>query len=518
MLRARRDRGDGAGDGDFGAHDPQGDAGARRRRAARAGAGAPARAAGASRSRRLDPDAAGGSWSGWSRRTAAAIRSRCCCGRRRACGISPVGCASGATRSHFTTVAQLLRALGYSLQANVKTREGAQHPDRDAQFRHINARGRCGGRGGRAGDLDRYQEEGAGRRFQERGARVAARRRARARSASHDFKHKQLGKAIPYGVYDIAPTRGGSTSGSTTTPPSSRSTRSAAGGSTSASRATPTRTRCRSPPTAAAPTATAPASGRSSCKSSPTRPAWRSASATSRPAPQVEQNRAPPVLLHHQNWRGKPLVCYETIINLIAATTTSTGLEVYARLDQRDYPERSRSPTPRSKPSTSPRPVPPRVELHDRAIPRASRLIIYGSFGPPQLRLSPATVNRTGPTADDRPPPADTGYGFVAPTAASSPSATSRTSIPVHSTGWQLHETHVGIDRSPAPDGHGYWLVASDGGSSPRKPVPRIAPAPSTVTKRAIAGMTKDRLLSRRRWLSQSSPEGSGTVSWRHLL
>jgi transposase len=39
---------------------------------------------------------------------------------------------------HFTTVAQLLRGLGYSLQANVKTREGNQHPDRDAQFRHIN--------------------------------------------------------------------------------------------------------------------------------------------------------------------------------------------------------------------------------------------------------------------------------------------------------------------------------------------------------------------------------------------
>ena len=41
-------------------------------------------------------------------------------------------------QAHYTTVAQLLRGLGYSLQANVKTREGRQHPDRDAQFRHIN--------------------------------------------------------------------------------------------------------------------------------------------------------------------------------------------------------------------------------------------------------------------------------------------------------------------------------------------------------------------------------------------
>src|SRR5512132_3591951 len=39
---------------------------------------------------------------------------------------------------HFTSVAKLLRGLGYSLQANAKTREGSQHPDRDAQFRHIN--------------------------------------------------------------------------------------------------------------------------------------------------------------------------------------------------------------------------------------------------------------------------------------------------------------------------------------------------------------------------------------------
>jgi len=43
---------------------------------------------------------------------------------------------------HFTTVAQLLGGLGYSLQANVKTREGRQHPDRDRQFRHINAAAR----------------------------------------------------------------------------------------------------------------------------------------------------------------------------------------------------------------------------------------------------------------------------------------------------------------------------------------------------------------------------------------
>ena len=45
------------------------------------------------------------------------------------------------------------------------------------------------------------------------------------------------------------------------------------------------------------------------------------------------------------NWRGKPLVSHEMIINLIAATTTSTGLKVYARLDEGTYPEKTKSPT-----------------------------------------------------------------------------------------------------------------------------------------------------------------------------
>jgi hypothetical protein len=58
--------------------------------------------------------------------------------------------------------------------------------------------------------------------------------------STHDFKDRQLGKAIRYGVYDLADDRGWSTSGSTTTPPSSRSRASAPGGSTWAQSATPT--------------------------------------------------------------------------------------------------------------------------------------------------------------------------------------------------------------------------------------------------------------------------------------
>ena len=108
---------------------------------------------------------------------------------------------------HFTKVAQLLRGLGYSLQANVKTREGTQHPDRDAQFRHINAVSK------RA--IDRHQPvisvdtkkkelvgdfKNLGREWRPKGQPELVR--------VHDFKDKQLGKAIPYGVYDIGTDQG----------------------------------------------------------------------------------------------------------------------------------------------------------------------------------------------------------------------------------------------------------------------------------------------------------------------
>ena len=52
----------------------------------------------------------------------------------------------------------------------------------------------------------------------------------------------------------------------------------------------------------------------------------------------MEQGRAPPVLVHEPQRRGKPLESHEVIINLIAATTTTTGLKVYAQLDKRQYP------------------------------------------------------------------------------------------------------------------------------------------------------------------------------------
>jgi transposase len=108
---------------------------------------------------------------------------------------------------HYTTVAKLMRLLGYSLQANVKTREGASHPDRDAQFGHINTAVKTAVAAGEpAISVDTKKKElvgdfkNAGREWRRKGEPELVR--------VHDFKDEQLGKAIPYGVYDIASNQG----------------------------------------------------------------------------------------------------------------------------------------------------------------------------------------------------------------------------------------------------------------------------------------------------------------------
>ncbi len=104
--------------------------------------------------------------------------------------------------AHFTSVATLLGLLGYSLQANVKTKEGASHPDRDAQFQHINAIAKAAvGAGWPVISVDCKKKElvgdfkNAGREWRLKGKPELVR--------VHDCKDKQLGKAIPYGVYDL---------------------------------------------------------------------------------------------------------------------------------------------------------------------------------------------------------------------------------------------------------------------------------------------------------------------------
>src|SRR4029453_622624 len=110
-------------------------------------------------------------------------------------------------RTRLRMVAALLQQLGYSLQANRKTIEGTRHPDRNAQFEHINARVRAYLRhGDPAISVDTKKKElvgnfkNAGREWRPRGQPQPAQ--------VHDFVQPELGRAIPYGVYDLGANTG----------------------------------------------------------------------------------------------------------------------------------------------------------------------------------------------------------------------------------------------------------------------------------------------------------------------
>jgi len=101
-----------------------------------------------------------------------------------------------------TTIRGMLHKLGYSLQANRKTREGKEHPDRDAQFQHINKRVKARKRRGEpAISVDTKKKENLGNK-KNPGTTYEPRNRPR-EVDTHDFPSKNKGKAVPYGVYDI---------------------------------------------------------------------------------------------------------------------------------------------------------------------------------------------------------------------------------------------------------------------------------------------------------------------------
>ncbi|HMC94674.1 MAG TPA: ISAzo13 family transposase, partial [Polyangia bacterium] len=235
------------------------------------------------------------------------------------------------------TVLRLLKAKGYSLQANKKTREGAQHPGRDAQFAHINETVSVALAAGEpvisvdakerelVGDL-----EAVGREFAPTGRPVEVR--------GHDCKDKDLGHAIPDGVYDLAADEGwvsvGITSDTATFAVNSIISWWQQLGSTRYPEATTL-------------TLTADSGG----SNNPRTRLWRYelARLADTTGLAIRVCHFPPGTskwnkIEHRmfsfvslNWRGKPLESLEVIINLIAATTTSTGLKLYARLDDRSY-------------------------------------------------------------------------------------------------------------------------------------------------------------------------------------
>ena len=136
-----------------------------------------------------------------------AIRCRCCCGRRRACAGSPVELREQGHEVHFTTVANCCARWGTACSPIARALEGAQHPDRDAQFRQINERvGAAIAAGEPAISIDTKKKElvgefkNAGREWRPKGEPIKV--------YTHDFPSQALGKAIPYGVYDIASNEG----------------------------------------------------------------------------------------------------------------------------------------------------------------------------------------------------------------------------------------------------------------------------------------------------------------------
>lgn len=236
------------------------------------------------------------------------------------------------------TVAHLLHSAGYSLQGNRKTREGASHPDRNAQFEYINSLVQRFQRRGRpAISVDTKKKElvgdfkNGGREWRPQGDPEEVR--------VHDFMDKTLGKAIPYGVYDIINNQGWVNVGIN---------HDTAQFATHSIRRWWKQMGQRRFPRASELLITADGGGSNSHRSR----LWKVS--LQNLADELELKLVichfPPGTskwnkIEHrlfsfmtQNWRGKPLISHQAIVNLIASTTTKAGLIVKAAIDANEYP------------------------------------------------------------------------------------------------------------------------------------------------------------------------------------
>jgi len=235
------------------------------------------------------------------------------------------------------TVAALLKAAGYSLQANRKTREGSSHADRNAQFEYIN---RCvlgfQKQGEPVVSIDTKKKElvgefkNVGQEWEPRGQPVEVK--------VHDFPEKKLGKAIPYGVYDLASNEGWVSVGidhdtaqfATTSvrrwwqemgvgrfPRATKLMITADGGGSNGSRN-------RLWKVALQGLANELGLRLEICHFPPGTSKWN----------KIEHRLFSFIT---KNWRGRPLTSYRVIVNLIAHTTTKAGLLVRAALDKSHY-------------------------------------------------------------------------------------------------------------------------------------------------------------------------------------
>jgi len=235
------------------------------------------------------------------------------------------------------TVAMLLRHEGYSLQANQKTREGSSHPDRNAQFEYISTLvRRFQHRGQPAISVDTKKKElvgdfkNAGRTWRRHGQPEKVR--------VHDFRDPVLGKAIPYGVYDLANNQGWVSvgidhdtaqfatnsirrwwreMGSLRFPRATDLLITADGGGSNSPRSRLWRVMLQKLADALELKLTV-------CHFPPGTSKWNKI-----------EHRLFSFITH--NWRGRPLVSHRAIVSLIASTTTRTGLIVRAAIDRNRY-------------------------------------------------------------------------------------------------------------------------------------------------------------------------------------
>jgi len=235
-------------------------------------------------------------------------------------------------------VAQMLHESGYSLQGNRKTEEGLSHPDRDAQFQYINRQVQCALDGKEpVVSVDTKKKELIGN-FKNNG-RQWRRSRSAEHVNSHDFPDPDLPRAYPYGIYDIGRNAGFVSIG-TDHDTSVFAVSSIRGWWENEGKLLyPNKSRL---------LITADCGGSNGYR----RRQWKveiqkladdtglSIAVCHFPPGTSKWNKVEHRLFSFisSNWRGQPLRDYETIVNLIAATTTANGLTVTCRLDHSQYP------------------------------------------------------------------------------------------------------------------------------------------------------------------------------------
>jgi transposase len=240
-------------------------------------------------------------------------------------------------RIGYRSVAWLLHEAGYSLQANRKTREGNQHPDRNAQFEFINTQAtRLQKRGQPVISVDTKKKELVGD-FKNPGSEWHPEGQAE-KVRVHDFKDEELGKAIPYGVYDVTNNQGWVSVGID---------HDTAYFATASIRRWWEEMGTTRFPRAKELFITADGGGSNSFRTR----LWKVAlqklanevglnlTVSHFPPGTSKWNKVEHRLFSFitQNWRGKPLVSVQVIVNLIAATRTTKGLIVKAAIDDRKY-------------------------------------------------------------------------------------------------------------------------------------------------------------------------------------